>query len=47
MNCVTVQEVALALTLMGAACGYFGYILGTYQRASDTEKSAEGKATGM
>jgi hypothetical protein len=42
MNCVTVQEVVLAMTLMGVASGYFGFIIGRYLRASGTsEKSAE------
>jgi hypothetical protein len=41
MNCVTVQEVVLAMILMGVASGYFGFIVGRYLRASGTtEKSA-------
>ena len=42
MNCVTLQEVVLAMTLMGVASGYFGFIIGRYLRASGpSRKSAE------
>jgi hypothetical protein len=41
MNIVTVQEVVWAMMLMGAACGYFGFILGRYFRSNETEEIVE------
>lgn len=42
MSPVSFNEVVLAMTLMGVACGYFGFILGRYLRSSgEPEKSAD------